>query len=73
MRRCEVEGCTSKVRARGLCGKHYERKRRYGDAEHDPRAGAVEPERPRCWRRLGADGVWTNDLDESDRLAILGP
>lgn len=31
MRTCSVEGCAGKFRARGLCGKHYERWRNHGD------------------------------------------
>lgn len=26
----------------------------------------------RVWQRLGPDGVWTTELDEPDRLAVLG-
>jgi hypothetical protein len=37
---CSIEGCSNPVRARSLCARHYERKRRYGD----PLAGA--PGRP---------------------------
>ena len=33
---CIVEGCESRAKARGLCGKHYHRLQRYGD----PKGGA---------------------------------
>lgn len=28
---CTVEGCTNKLKSRGMCAKHYERNRLYGD------------------------------------------
>lgn len=32
-RTCSIDGCTSRVRARGWCGKHYQRWTRSGDPE----------------------------------------
>ena len=48
MRQCSIENCTNKHTAGGLCGKHYQRKKKYGDPLHerplgdgwvDPRSG----------------------------------
>lgn len=33
---CAVEGCPSNAKVRGLCGAHYQRLRRFGDAEFSP-------------------------------------
>lgn len=35
---CSVAECTTKVRAKGLCGRHYERMRAHGDTTTDNRA-----------------------------------
>ena len=40
MKICSVEDCSNKVRARGLCGKHYERWRNHGDVHK--RFGRIE-------------------------------
>jgi hypothetical protein len=29
--RCRIEGCEAKAVGKGLCWKHYQRQRRYGD------------------------------------------
>lgn len=42
---CEIEGCTNEVRARGLCGKHYERRRQYGSPHILHRVGKTLHER----------------------------
>lgn len=36
MRTCRVEGCTRTLKSLGLCGTHYERKRRHGTLELRP-------------------------------------
>lgn len=40
---CSVEGCDNPIRARGLCGKHYERLRAHGDVTVDNRSGTKVP------------------------------
>ena len=52
---CSVDGCDGEVRARGLCGTHYHRWYRYGDALHTQ----VKPEIERFW-----DGVKRGSEDE---------
>ena len=34
MNTCSIEGCNKEAKARGLCGTHYERRRKYGDPNH---------------------------------------
>lgn len=34
-RRCSIDGCDQLHRARGWCGPHYDRWRRYGDPQPD--------------------------------------
>jgi hypothetical protein len=36
---CTIEGCNSKMIARGLCAKHYARRRRTGDANQARKRG----------------------------------
>lgn len=40
---CSVEGCSSRIKAVGLCGKHYKRLRTWGDvnASRHPERGAI--------------------------------
>lgn len=39
---CSVENCSSKVKARGYCGKHYARFRRHGTVKLEKRTCSVE-------------------------------
>ena len=45
---CTIEGCSSKVAARGWCSKHYYRWRKYGDplAVARPQKGDTESHKP---------------------------
>lgn len=48
---CVVEGCDNKDWAKGLCHKHYNRKRKYGTVEGDPAKNHGSAEE-RFWRRV---------------------
>lgn len=66
-----LSDCPNDARARGVCIKHYRVWQRHGNAAYV--AGSEEREVPRReWHRFGADGAWSTELDESDRLATVG-
>ena len=69
---CAADGCDTQAKTKGYCGKHWERVRRYGDANHvevildDPvkRLMANVTKTPTCW-------LWTGDLTY-DGYGIFG-
>ena len=68
---CMISDCPNDVRARGVCIKHYRVWQRHGNAAYV--AGPEGREVPRReWCRFGADGAWSTELDEPDRLATVG-
>jgi hypothetical protein len=62
---CEIDGCSRVIFARGWCGAHWRRWRRWGD----PRGGRAETLEERFWSKVdkrGAGECWpwraaTND------------
>lgn len=71
---CAVAGCDKPVRARGWCGTHLKRWQRHGVADAPPpeRSIATDSDAPGTWRRWGPECHWNTELDESDRLALVG-
>jgi hypothetical protein len=58
-RTCSIEGCTSKVQARGWCSMHYTRWRRTGDPSPEVAAQVKGDDRRRFWSKANrADGCW---------------
>lgn len=56
LKRCAVDGCTRARRSKGLCGKHYERRRLHGSTD-DRKISADS----RFWPKVdirGADDCW---------------
>ena len=68
---CMISDCPGDVRARGVCAKHYKVWQRHGNAAHVATSRAEKTTAP-AWRRFGADGQWSTDLEELDRLAVIG-
>lgn len=51
---CEVDGCDRKVYAKGLCSRHYQKLRKYGNPTEDRTGNIGQYERPD--RRCSLDG-----------------
>lgn len=73
-KKCAVEGCARRRRSKGLCGKHYERKRIYGSTDE-----RLVPAVDRFWLKVdvrGPDDCWLWTASISDfgygRIGIDG-
>lgn len=60
---CHIDGCERAVSARGLCKRHYERWRLWGDPYWaDPTGPAAPPLADRFWAKVDTSGdcwIWT--------------
>lgn len=65
MKICSIEDCVTRARAKGLCGKHYQRARNHGTPDYEPNPARTQlPERRfqekyvesdlGCWVWIGA-------------------
>lgn len=64
--RCSVSGCESLSKKKGLCNKHYLRKRKHGDTSVSENIRGSDEDRFYAYTKIQSEGcwLWTGNLNE---------